>query len=429
MAGALDAYVNDIIRDASLRGRSTVSLALEAVNFAATKIHHATLVRIAEAAVDYERPDDAQRALDEFFDRKPIHDQHHVRALFASAELQALRAAAFGGHNRLQLVLSAIDTLLRGLAIAEKGGSAGDAPSYRFLVYNGSVHHWNIVRPLLRMGYRRHAVSSLTRVAEALAAADDADLSWRVRHHLMVALCSAEASAEDRASAAAVAGGSDPHVKATLAALAAAWDLAGRVVRASPLDSSAARLVEDVVRLATHLGLSAPPKDKEGAAAGGGGGAEPSSASKGGKSSSLGGSATGGAFTSAQLSGTVAALTNADARSRVTATLQALWTATAVGIASQEPSDAEHAATDPTSLLSRVRRTRGSPDVRARLLDLLQVGKGGGGCVATADRWAPPRPAAGGWVGTAAPHWHRDGCTITRQPGSPALLVRLPRRC
>lgn len=377
MAGTLDAYVNDIIRDATLQGQPTVGLALDALNFSATKVHRATLVRIAEAAVDYARPADAQRALDEFFARHPVHDQHYVRALYASAELQALRAAAFGGHNRLQLVLAAIDTLLRGLAIAEKGGSAGDTASYRFLVYNASVHHWNIVQPLLRLGYRRHATASLVRIVDALGLAEDPDLPWRVRHHLMIANCSAETAAEERGGS-----GAGDALRAMQAALSAAWDLACRAARAAPLDPALARLVEDVVRLAAHLSIAAPSaathgggKDKgegAGSASATAGDAPPLSASsgKGAKGAASGGSSV---FTSAQLSGSLPLLANADPRSKVTAALQALWTATAIGCDSCEAPDAELAALDPASLLTRARRMRGSADVRARLLDLLQV--------------------------------------------------------
>ena len=371
---ALDAYVNDIIRDQISRGRSSVSLALQSIKFSATLIHRATLVRIAEAAVDYDRPDDALQALDEFFGRNPVYDQHHVRALYTSAELQALRASVFGGYNRLQLVHAAIETLLRGLALAEKGGSAGDVSAYRFLVYNGSVHHWNIIRPLLRFGYRRHAIASLLRFTEALARADDLDLAWRVRHHLMIAVCCYEASAEER-------GGTTDYSKTLQSALVAAWDLAGRASRVAPLPVGATRLVEDVVRLATHLSVTAPwaGVTPVAGAAGGAAGATAGVEQAGGTSSK----GTGGglkpsaqsaaAFSTAQFSTPPSVLSNLDSRSRTTAALQALWSATAIGAGCYEPGDAELTSTDPASLLSRSRRTRCSQDVRTRLLDLLQV--------------------------------------------------------
>jgi hypothetical protein len=351
----MDAFVNEIIRDADAKGEPSTGVALRC-----NGAHRSTLVRVAEAAVDYSRPDDAQKALDDFFALAPIHDQYYVRALFAAAELQALRAARFGGHNRLQLILSAIDTLMTGLGIAEKGGTAGDTASCRFLVYNASVHHWGIVRPLLRAGYRRYAAASLQRVAHALALADDSDTVWRVRHHMLIAMCCAEAATEDRSASAA--GGSNNSERTVQAALAAAWDLACQAARRAPLDAAAARLVEDVIRLATHLNTTATP------------GAAAASALTSGDASKTGGakgSSSAASFTPGQLYGGPAFLALADPRSRLTAALQALWSATAFGCAAGE--DPEVAAADSASLMNRARRVRGSDDIRARLVDALHV--------------------------------------------------------
>jgi hypothetical protein len=352
LAMAFDSYVNDTVRDKVAGDEPSVAVTLRYVKSSTSRVNRAGLVRMAEAAVDYARPEDAQEALDMYFGFDPIHDQYFVRALYTSAELQSLRASLYGGRNRLDLVLAAIETLLSGLSLAEKGGSAGDSVTYKFLIYNGSVHHWNVVRPLLRPGYRRHAIFSLQKIADALALAEDPDLAWRVRHHMLIALCCYEALQDARQSAPSGPVGAGGVGGAMQAALVVAWDLAGQVARRDPLDPASARLVEDVIRLSTHICTTALP----GAITAGG-------ALTIGKSASV-------PFSLSQLGGGPPFLTLSDMRSRTTAALQALWSATATAITD----DAIVSAADSSSLLCRVRRTRGSDDIRSRLLDLMHVG-------------------------------------------------------
>ena len=65
-------------------------------------------------------------------------------------------------------------------------------PRYGFLVYNASMHYWNVSWPLLlRESASRNAVPSMTMVVEALETVDDRDVEWRVRYLIIINLTNA----------------------------------------------------------------------------------------------------------------------------------------------------------------------------------------------------------------------------------------------
>jgi hypothetical protein len=63
-------------------------------------------------------------------------------------------------------VLTALSFLLSALAICDE--STVSLSRYTFLVYNASVHYWNIARPLLRNGTRAVLLESMIRTVTML---------------------------------------------------------------------------------------------------------------------------------------------------------------------------------------------------------------------------------------------------------------------
>ena len=215
-----------------------------------SRVHGATLVRAAEAAFDYGEDAEASRALAAFFREDPPRNQFFVRALFVRGLLRGREAARFNGAIRLAAVREAIAFVLQGLGVCEEAAD----PAYAFLVYNASVHHWAVARPLMREGSRREAIPSLTRISDALAKADDPDVRWRARQLVALAVCTAEAGDLDKAGVLATQ--AQDLLLSKLGALAAA----------APATPDYA-LVEEAVRLRVHLAALSDPQ----AAADGGG--------------------------------------------------------------------------------------------------------------------------------------------------------------
>ena len=52
--------------------------------------------------------------------------------------------------------------------------------SYHFLVFNASVHMWQIVRPYQRPGYRQIITRPLANVVKALDEVNEQDYKWRL---------------------------------------------------------------------------------------------------------------------------------------------------------------------------------------------------------------------------------------------------------
>jgi hypothetical protein len=63
-------------------------------------------------------------------------------------------------------ILTSVSFLLSSLAICDE--TPVSLSRYSFLIYNASVHYWNIVRPLLRDGTRAPLLESISRVVATL---------------------------------------------------------------------------------------------------------------------------------------------------------------------------------------------------------------------------------------------------------------------
>lgn len=207
------------------------------------RVQGATLIRCAEAAVDYH--EDARGALAAYFREDPPRDQYYVRALFIQALLRSREALKYNGLIRLTITKEAIQFLLQAITIAEEfavmissNPASNDTSAYGFLIYNASVHHYSIIRSLLlRDGARIHAIPSLTRFIEALQKSDDPDIRWRARYILTLATCHAEIGELDKA------------ITLTTQAI----DLYGKLTTPVIAGTPDYQMIEDAIRLRSHF--------------------------------------------------------------------------------------------------------------------------------------------------------------------------------
>ena len=164
-----------------------------------------TLVKAAESALKNQMPDVAERAVLSFLLQSPPKNQFFCRALFVQAQLQSSSILTSGatGDDLVVGTLKAVDFVLTAMRVAmdEK-----NRPRYDFLVYNASVHYWNVIRPLLRQSVQRFLVGSFTYVVQCLTTTNDDDAAWRCQLSMALARCCDDASdvgaALDHASAA-----------------------------------------------------------------------------------------------------------------------------------------------------------------------------------------------------------------------------------
>ena len=156
------------------------------------------LVLAAEVALTNGHYGLAREKNREFFLSNPPRDQFFARCLFvvASCDAQKTEEEELNGSEATRQRLKSLAHILDALDIAKT-----HSPRYDFLVYNASVHFWNIARPMLREGGGRYAAPSMAKVSDALEALDDADLPWRIT--FLVALSQAE---DDAGNANAAAG-------------------------------------------------------------------------------------------------------------------------------------------------------------------------------------------------------------------------------
>ncbi|GFH19939.1 uncharacterized protein HaLaN_16976, partial [Haematococcus lacustris] len=92
------------------------------------------------------------------------------------------------GQPLVDSTLEAIRHVQQGLELA-----ASNPARYLFLVYNGSVHHWHVSRPLQRDKLRHHLLPSMEKVWQALEKVPNHE-EWKVRNLMALALCQAEAT-------------------------------------------------------------------------------------------------------------------------------------------------------------------------------------------------------------------------------------------
>ena len=91
-----------------------------------------------------------------------LKDQYVCRAWFAKALVCSEDAKGLTGQDLVTGVERALNCLLEGLKVALQDSR------YVFLLYDASVHYWNISRPLQKSGTRRHLVDASTSVNDAL---------------------------------------------------------------------------------------------------------------------------------------------------------------------------------------------------------------------------------------------------------------------
>lgn len=139
-------------------------------------------------------------------------DQFTVRALFVMAKTVSILSPetplpvdasqpadrsmpTINGAEAVRRILRSTKYLIKAIAISQTN------PVYNFLIYNASVHYWNITRPLMRAETFKFLAPTLTTVCDALDAVDDEDNNWRIQ--LNQALCKSLDEAGEYSAAAA----------------------------------------------------------------------------------------------------------------------------------------------------------------------------------------------------------------------------------
>jgi hypothetical protein len=152
-----------------------------------------TLVKSAESALKNGLPKIAERAVLSFLLQTPPKNQFFCRALFIQAQLQSQKTLnkQSSGDDLVLGTLKAVDFIRKALDVAM---DANNRPRYDFLVYNASVHYWNVIRPLLRAGVQRYLVESFSHVVKCLETVEESDFTWRCQLLLSLARCCDDAS-------------------------------------------------------------------------------------------------------------------------------------------------------------------------------------------------------------------------------------------
>jgi len=121
-----------------------------------------------------------------FWISDPAKNQYYIRACYSQAVLDGVNAHVLKEPELISTVMVALSHLERGLDLALEPHNVS---RYGFLVYNASVHLWNIVRPLMRPGSSRTLVPLYTKVVEALQTVDSDNYAWRVRSAFNLCRC------------------------------------------------------------------------------------------------------------------------------------------------------------------------------------------------------------------------------------------------
>lgn len=100
-------------------------------------------------------------------------DQFVCRAYFALGVLVSENSKTLKGRPLVDGTMESIKHVMRGLDIATAN------ERYLFLVFNGSVHHWHVSRPLQRDSMRAHLLPSMEKVMAALEKVPGQD-EWKV---------------------------------------------------------------------------------------------------------------------------------------------------------------------------------------------------------------------------------------------------------
>lgn len=145
------------------------------------------LVLCAESAVQVGRFDIAAQCVDKFFVRSPPANSMLCRAYFAKALIEGEVAKTLKGDESADQSLKAISYVMKGLDLALTD------PRYHFLVFNASLHHWQLGRPLNHHSRRAKLLPTMVRMARALEDIGDPAYDWRIRYAIFLASCYEEA--------------------------------------------------------------------------------------------------------------------------------------------------------------------------------------------------------------------------------------------
>lgn len=139
----------------------------------------------AEVALTVDDTEVARSSVERFLASRPTSNQFLVRAHYALGQVLALECATAKGELFVQGILGALAEVQKGLATAAELGSA-----HRFLVYNGSVHVYNLARPLFTsVAGANELAAVLDGVLKQLAAAEEPDAEWRLRLSMELVRC------------------------------------------------------------------------------------------------------------------------------------------------------------------------------------------------------------------------------------------------
>ena len=179
----------------------------------------------------------ARDCVEHFLCSRPARNQFLVRAYYALGRVQSAEAEPLKMEELTKALLAAASTVQKGIAIAAELGNA-----HRFLIYNGSVHVYRIVRPLFP--YSGDVASSLSTSLEyllkVLKESEEPmkiDADWRLSLSMQLARCYERAGRKKDAGA-------------LLAGCAA-----GEKGEAALVDKCDPALAEELLQLQAHMAL------------------------------------------------------------------------------------------------------------------------------------------------------------------------------
>ena len=143
----------------------------------------------AEAALGVDNVPLAHQCAERFLRSRPPKSQFLVRAYYALGRVQAAYSYGLKAKELLDSTMAALSQLHHGITMAAELG-----PAHRFLVYNGSVHLWNVARPLMALpSTSAELVPLLDTTIKALVATQEKDEkkdeSWQLQLNMALARC------------------------------------------------------------------------------------------------------------------------------------------------------------------------------------------------------------------------------------------------
>lgn len=160
------------------------------------------LVLCAETAIKNGKFDVAHDCSELFFLRDPPQDQFFCRALFIRAQVQAFNSGSATGQDAVNRLEVSIGHILHSIEIAL---SPSKFPRYNFIIYNASVHYWNVTRRMMRAGACQYLCDSMQVVVSALEKSEERSKSWLCRYQLRLAQCFDDKGDSKRAAQCALA--------------------------------------------------------------------------------------------------------------------------------------------------------------------------------------------------------------------------------